>query len=98
MSGAWPPSDPARLGEAAGALVEIGDPDELRAQVAALAALLRNLGRHDESAAERDRLAVRLERAMEDGDEAAALDALRALTRLNRSVVAPVDWTAASGG
>jgi hypothetical protein len=94
---AWPPPDPSRLADALASLADVDD-RELRSQLAALTSLMRNLGRHDALAEERDRRTADLEDALIAGDEGSLVHCLRSLTALNRSVVAPVDWTAASGG
>jgi hypothetical protein len=92
----WPPLDPGRLGDAVDALAErVAEPD-VRAQLHALAGLVRNLVEPTDAA--RAGLARALAQALESGDEAAFLAATRALARADRERVTPVDWRAASGG
>src|SRR5881398_3207967 len=63
---------------------------DIRAQLSALAALLGNLGSPAPDAAARGPLEAALATAMADGDEAAAIDAMRRLAALDRAVLAPV--------
>jgi hypothetical protein len=92
----WPALDPERLADAVVELAgRVAEP-EARAQLHALAGLVRNLVvPTDES---RPALAAALADALAAGDEAHALAAARALARADRSRVEPVDWRAASGG
>ena len=69
---------------------------EVRAQLHALAGLVRNLEVPTDAA--RPPLARELADALAAGDEARTLAAARALARADRAFVQPVDWRAASGG
>jgi len=71
------------------------EPD-VRAQLAALSALVRNLG--DGPPPARAELEAALDAALAAGDEAAVVAAARALARAERAAVVPVDWSAASHG
>ena len=92
----WPPLDPGRLGDAVAALAERVEEPDIRAQLHALAGLVRNLVEPADEA--RAQLARALADALESGDERALLSATRALARADRERVRPVDWHAASGG
>lgn len=92
----WPPLDPARLGDAVDALAgRVAEP-EVRAQLHALAGLVRNLVEPTHEA--RVPLVRALADALEAGDESRLAAATRALARFDRERVAPVDWRAASDG
>lgn len=92
----WPPVDPGRLGDAVDALAErVAEPD-VRAQLHALAGLVRNLVEPTDEA--RVPLVRALAEALESGDEERLVAATRALARADRERVTPVDWRAASGG
>lgn len=95
---AWPAHDPERLADAVVALAErVAEPD-VRAELHALSAVIRNTGRERAVAAESAARAGRLADALATGDEDAVVAALRQLTAHNREAVRPVDWSAASGG
>jgi hypothetical protein len=92
----WPAVDPRRLADAVAELAERVAEPEVRAQLHALAGIVRNLVVPvDEGRAP---LARELAEALASGDEADALAAARALARADREAVVPVDWRAASGG
>jgi hypothetical protein len=86
-----------RLARSVSALAEQVAETDIRAQLHALGAVLANLGGESADAAERERLVAEYER-LADTDEASALDVLVRLAALDRATVAPVDWSAASGG
>ena len=94
---AWPPVDPERLAAAVDALAGRESGPDSNAQLYALAALVRNLGRETGGADVRLELERLVDEALGAGDENAALRAARELTALDRATVVPVDWTAASG-
>jgi hypothetical protein len=95
---AWPPLALERLSAAVTILAERAATQEARAQLHGLAGILRNLGGEHVGAQERETLHAELAGALAGEDEARAVTAMRALARLDRAVVRPVDWTAASGG
>jgi hypothetical protein len=95
---AWPSVDRERLAAAVVALAGRESGPDSSAQLHALAALVRNLGRETGDADARLELEQRVDAALEAGDESAALRTARELTALDRAAVVPVDWTAASGG
>ena len=87
-----------RLAEAVTALAgTVGEPDA-RAQLHALSGILRNLAIEPPAGEARDELALAIGQAVRDGDEPAALVAMRRLAALERAPIRPVDWSAASGG
>ena len=94
-----PPLPPDRLGDAVALLAEqVSEPD-VRAQLHALAGIVRNLDDDDAAAeGERVRLEADLLAALEAGDEPSVVTAARALGAAERARVVPVDWSAASGG
>jgi hypothetical protein len=92
----WPAVEPGRLADAVAALADRVVEPEVRAQLHALAGLVRNLGVPADDA--RTELAGELAHALVAGDETRMLAAARALGRADRAVVQPVDWRAASGG
>jgi hypothetical protein len=92
----WPAVDPPRLADAVAALGDRVAEPEVRAQLHALAGIVRNLVVPVDDA--RPPLARELADALASGDETRTLAALRALARSDRAAVAPVDWRAASGG
>lgn len=89
--------DHERLAEAVTGLAGRVSQPEVRVQLHALAGLVRDLGSAPADGAERAAHAERLQRAMADGDEPAALEAATALARLERAAVTAVDWNAAAG-
>jgi hypothetical protein len=89
---AWPPVEPERLADAVELLADRVEERDVRAQLNALAAVLRNVGRESEGEAERQELQRALAERPDD------LDVLRRLAALNRAAVRPVDWSAVTGG
>ena len=71
---------------------------DVRAQLNALAALLVNLGAHVAPDDARGPLEESIAAAIDAGDEAGAISAMRRLAALDRSVLAPVDWSAVTRG
>lgn len=98
MSGAssWPPADPERLADAVAGLADGVAEPEVRAQLHALAGLIRNLVTPRDEA--RTSLSRELAEALASRNEARSLEAARVLGRFDRDRVRPVDWRAASGG
>jgi hypothetical protein len=94
---AWPPLAGERLGDAVAALAERVSEADVRAQLHALASILRNLGREAEGGEERRALSTALVAAVAAGEEEQAIEVARRLAALDRAAVRPVDWTAASG-
>jgi hypothetical protein len=95
---AWPALSQDRLADAVTVLARrVAEPD-VRAQLHALAGILRNLGAQDADEQERRRLEESLVGALGDGTEPGVIAQALALARLDRSAVRPVDWSAASGG
>jgi hypothetical protein len=92
----WPAVDPERLADAVAALADRVAEPEVRAQLHALAGLVRNLVVPADDA--RPERARELADALAAGDEARTLAAARVLARADRAFVQPVDWRAASGG
>ena len=95
MHSELPPSD--RLAAAATALAGRVDDPVARAQLHALAALLdgyEEVGEDGRRAALEQAIAA----AIEDGDEAALIPAMRRLAAIDRAAVRSVNWSAASGG
>ena len=92
----WPALDPGRLADAVAELAERVAEPEVRAQLHALAGIVRNLEPPTDDA--RPALARELADALAAGDEERALAAARAVARADRARVRPVDWRAASGG
>jgi hypothetical protein len=92
------PIDPLRLADAVTALAGRSAEPEVRAQLHALAGLVRNLDVPAVSADERAALEAEIERAIARDDEPAAVAAMRRLAALERGPIRPVDWSAASGG
>lgn len=87
-----------RLAAAVVALAaQAGEPD-VRAQLHALAALLRSPGRDAPVAGDVAQLRTELEHALAAGDEPAVVAAARQLARAERVAVTAVDWSAASHG
>ena len=75
----------------------VGEPD-VRAQLHALASLLHSLDSPDSGHGQRAGLERAIAVALEDGDEAEAIRAMRELAVIDRSAVRTVDWSAASSG
>jgi hypothetical protein len=87
-----------RLAEAVTALAgRVAEP-EARAQLYALGGILRNIALEPPDRDARSALERAVVGAMRDGDEAAAIAAMRRLAALDRAPLQPVDWSAASGG
>jgi hypothetical protein len=95
---ASPPVGSDRLADALSDLAARIPAPDVRAQLNALAALLRNLGSHVAPDDTRGPLEQSIIAAIEAGDEAGALSAMRQLAALDRSVLAPVDWSAVTRG
>jgi hypothetical protein len=95
---AWPPVETDRLADALAALAERVVERDVRAQLHALGAVLRNLGGEEADMEERRRLADELAAACAEGDEPRALAALRELAALDRGARRAVDWSAVTGG
>lgn len=89
---------PHRLADAVALLAERVSEQDVRAQLYALAGIVRNLGCDPAGEQERTRLEADLLAALEIEDEPRVLAAARALAAAERARVAPVDWSAASGG
>lgn len=87
-----------RLAGAVSDLAARIDAPDVRAQLNALAALLGNLGSHVASDDARRPLEESIAAAIDDGDEAGAISAMRRLAALDRSVLAQVDWSAVTRG
>jgi hypothetical protein len=94
---AWPPVGRDRLAQAVTSLAGRAETPEQRAQLHALAAIVRNLGSEEKHADERAELERAIDRALEAGAEDEALQAARKLAAADRRAVDPVDWAAASG-
>lgn len=95
---AWPPPDLNRLADVVRILAEEVEPPEVRAQIHAVGALLRHIGREVGDEQARAQSGQRIAQAVADGDEAAMVQAMRELTSRDRSLVDPVDWSAVTGG
>ncbi|HUA72290.1 MAG TPA: hypothetical protein VMA96_14445 [Solirubrobacteraceae bacterium] len=87
-----------RLADALSDLAAGIEAPDVRAQLNALAALLGNLGRPVASDDVRRPLEESIAAAIGAGDEAGAISAMRQLAALDRSALAPVDWSAATRG
>lgn len=101
MSGAVDgrPLDLGRLAEAVGHLAAGVAAPHVRAQLEALAALLRaGESATDDDPQERRRVEQEIIQAMEAGDEPRVLRATRLRAAMDRADLPPVDWTAVSGG
>ena len=94
---AWPPVTTDRLADALAVLAERVGERDVRAQLHALSAVLRNLGGETAGEEARRELELSLRSALADGDEQGVVATVRALARTNRAAVRPVDWSAASG-
>lgn len=98
VGSASPPVGKERIADAVSDLAtRIAAPDT-RAQLNALAALLRNLSSQAAPDSLRRPLEASIAAALEAGDEAGAIAAMRRLAALDRSVLAPVDWSAVTRG
>lgn len=95
---AWPAYDPERVAAAVAALAERVAEKDVRVQLHALSAVIRNLGREGMRADERALHAAALAEALAAEDDDGIMGPLRRLTKVNRDTVRPVDWSAASGG
>ena len=95
---AWPAPTPDRLADAVAALAERVAAVVVRAQLHALSAVLRNIGRETLDGEARNRLGAELAEAVTAGDEQRTIALMRELARLDRAAVRAVDWSAASGG
>ncbi|HEY2652111.1 MAG TPA: hypothetical protein VGI50_09335 [Solirubrobacteraceae bacterium] len=95
---ASPPVDKDRLADALSDLAARIDAPDVRAQLNALAALLRNLGSQVAADDLRGALEESIGAAIKAGDEAGAISAMRRLAALDRSVLASVDWSAVTRG
>jgi len=99
--GVGPASRPVaedRLADAVTDLAARIEAPDVRAQLNALAALLLNLGSQVPSDDVRRPLEQSIAAAIDAGDEAGAISAMRRLAALDRSVLAPVDWSAVTSG
>ena len=92
------PVDHDRLADAVSDLAARIEAPDVRAQLNALAALLRNLGSGVAPEDARRPLEESITAAIDAGDEAGAISAMRQLAALDRSVLAPVDWSAVTRG
>jgi hypothetical protein len=95
------PSPPVGNDRLAGALSDLAariEAPDVRAQLNALAALLVNLSSPVASDGARRLLEGSIAAAIDAGDEAGAISAMRRLAALDRSVLAPVDWSAVTRG
>jgi hypothetical protein len=96
-----PASPPVAKDRLAGAVSDLAarvEAPDVRAQLNALAALLVNLSSHVASDDARRPLERSIVAAIDAGDEAAAISAMRRLAALDRSVLGPVDWSAVTRG
>jgi hypothetical protein len=98
VGSASPPIGQHRLADALSELATRIEAPDVRAQLHALAALLGNLGSQVAPDDVRGPLEVAITAAIEVGDEAGAISAMRRLAALDRSVLAPVDWSAVTRG
>jgi hypothetical protein len=98
VGSASPPVGQDRLADALSDLAARIEAPDVRAQLNALAALLRNLGSQVAADDVRGPLEAGIAAAIEVGDEAATISAMRRLAALDRSVLAPVDWSAVTRG
>lgn len=92
-----PETSPVRVADAVGELADSIDDADLRAQLHALAGIVRNLA-VPARARELEDVYARLADAHHEGDDAGVTHALALLAELEEERVRPVDWTAASGG
>lgn len=94
-------SPPVATDRLAGALSELAariEARDVRAQLNGLSALLVNLHSHIAPDDARWPLEGSIAAAIDAGDEAGAISAMRRLAALDRSVLAPVDWSAVTRG
>ena len=94
-------SPPVATDRLAGALSDLAariEAPDVRAQLNGLAALLGNLSSDVPSDDARRPLEGSIAAAIDAGDEAGAISAMRRLAALDRSVLAPVDWSAVTRG
>lgn len=94
-------SPPVATDRLAGALSELAariEAPDVRAQLYGLAALLGNLSSEVASDDAHRPLERSIAAAIDAGDEAGAISAMRRLAALDRSVLAPVDWSAVTRG
>jgi len=87
-----------RLADALSDLAGRIEAPDVRAQLNSLAALLGNLGSRVASDDVRRPLEEAIAAAIDAGDEAGAISAMRQLAALDRSALAPVDWSAVTRG
>jgi hypothetical protein len=87
-----------RLADAVSGLAARVEAPDVRAQLNALAALLRSLGSAVAPEDVRGRLEASIAASIDAGDEAGAISAMRRLAALDRSVLTPVDWSAVTRG
>lgn len=87
-----------QLADAVSDLATRTEAPDVRAQLNALAALLRNLGSDAAPDDARAPLEQSIAAAIDAGDEAGAISAMRRLAALDRSRLAPVDWSAVTRG
>jgi hypothetical protein len=86
--------DPDRLADTVAALAARTPDGSVRAQLHALAGIVRNAGREPADTAA---LAAAVDTALEREDEPAAIAAMRRLAAAERAGLRAVDWSAASG-
>lgn len=98
VGSASPPVGRDRLADALSDLAARIEAPDVRAQLNALAALLSNLGSQVAPDDARGPLEAAIVAAIDAGDEAGAISAMRRLAALDRSVLAPVDWPAVTRG
>ncbi len=98
VGSASPPVGKVRLADALSDLAARIEAPDVRAQLNALAALLGNLGSHVAPDDARGPLEDSIVAGIEAGDEAGVISAMRQLAALDRSVLAPVDWSAVTRG
>jgi hypothetical protein len=98
VGSASPPVSHDRLADALSDLASRIEAPDVRAQLNALAAVLGNIGSHVAPDDARRPLEASIAAAVEAGDEAGAIAAMRRLAALDRSVLVPVDWSAVTRG
>lgn len=87
-----------RLAAVVSALAARTTQADVRTQLHALSGILLNLLPDAIDEDERERVQSALSSAMQRGDEAAGIQAMRRLAALERGAVRPVDWSVASRG
>lgn len=92
-----PETDPERVADAIALLADTIESDDLRAQLHAMAGIVRGLVVPPPGGAVTSAHA-RLLRAEKDKDDDALVEALEAVARAEGARVGRVDWMAASGG